>query len=179
MISDKELIQEYNPVTKRTWIKFVMAISLFFIPLAPAFAYFFIIIKDFLYGLKSLSWNEAQGVILVSALDGVSSKNDVPNHEIYYEYTVDQKEYTGWRKKFGGGESSSTIWDEVEKFRRGDIVTIYYNPNNPQESTLIRGVQWSNFLMIIFIPLITLFQLIFFAIIHVTLWDLSWLFFWT
>jgi hypothetical protein len=176
MISDQEILQYYDPTTKRTWIKFVLQLMLFLVPFAPAIAFLYLIIRDFIIGLLSLRWKEGQGVIIVSAIEGGHFQGEVGTHRLFYEFTVDQKEYLGYRNKIGGGTYSNTIWDEVHGYQRGDIVSVFYNPNNPEQSVLHPGIQWDNFLMLIFIPLITLFQLLFFAVIHLTLWDMSWLF---
>ncbi|MHC6202997.1 DUF3592 domain-containing protein [Breznakiellaceae bacterium SP9] len=56
-----------------------------------------------------------------------------------YSYTVGGKKYTSASVRFGGGEYASTSREDIEKIVNrpvGSPITVFYNPDKPDESFL-------------------------------------------
>ncbi len=61
--------------------------------------------------------------------------------EVQYNYEVDQKPYLGERYAFHGNPSFKTKTEAqklLEEFPIGKTITIFYQPDNPQESVIKR-----------------------------------------
>ena len=168
------MIHELDPVTRRTWLRFFGTLSLILIPLAPAIAYLYIVLRDFFWGILSRYWSMVDGLVLLSALRRSYATN-IDHYAFYYRYEVDGIEYLSSRKKIGGGEPDEKLFDRLRKYDDGDTIPVFYSKRNPRRSTLTTGVQWDNLLQLVLIPLITFFQLILFWIIHIAVFDLTWL----
>lgn len=94
------------------------------------------------------SWPSVEGRITASAVLSERERNSSGNFElrytprISYEYAVDGTSYAGDRVRFGllnlAHEKASK--DICARYPLGSTATIYYNPANPSESVLERGV---------------------------------------
>lgn len=101
----------------------------------------------------SYSWLESEAVITRSYIKEVTSEsasgsagysNLSSTHYslvISYEYEMNGVKYKGDRVKVGGlsfaTEAEAVI--ELEKYQPGEIVAVYYDPEKPFKSVLIRG----------------------------------------
>lgn len=61
---------------------------------------------------------------------------------IHYEYIIDGQTYSGSKNRFSerslnGEKIKQTM---LERFPIGATVPVYYNPNNPNESVLVKGL---------------------------------------
>lgn len=89
-------------------------------------------------GFESLKWAAADAVITVS--DKAKHFTRIREYYIYhftYIYQVNGITYTGHRYSFASGQYDSS--SGVEKYKARDRVTVFYDQNNPERSTVIRG----------------------------------------
>lgn len=93
-----------------------------------------------LMAAKTWSWVGTQGAILESKV--VFAHDGALSPSIRYEYTVTGKKYAGRRVAYRGyTEGMARRW--VRKYRKGQRVSIYYDPTRPSYAVLERGgSQW-------------------------------------
>ena len=118
---------------------------------SPVFAVvgLFLVVKYLRHRSKhqaSETWIPAEGKVIQSRVredfstdsDGDSVTTYYP--EVEYIYSFLGKEYQGDRIAFGPkiGGSRSRAEKIIAKYSSGDMVTIYYDPNKPEESVLER-----------------------------------------
>jgi hypothetical protein len=66
---------------------------------------------------------------------------DTFSPKVRYSYTVGATEYSSERIAFGYGKtfnSESAALASIQKYSQGSLVTVYYNPENPDEAVLER-----------------------------------------
>lgn len=84
------------------------------------------------------SWPSTRGIVTMSYVDtgipDTSRRNT--QYQFAYEYRVDGKTYRSDRYSYAsvGGERSVG----VKRYKEGDRVTVFYNPQNPAAATLVR-----------------------------------------
>jgi hypothetical protein len=104
------------------------------------------------------SWNSTQGEIMetivekyqYSSSEGGTSTGYRPR--IIYGYRVNGKEYVGERLNFGTAVHSSIKGladNKAKQFPTGSRVTVYYNPNDPNDATLERKTPATTLLYVI------------------------------
>jgi hypothetical protein len=111
--------------------------------------------------LESFSWKAAQGTIIESDVDyatirgTTTSKFSSRSHKIStnwyitnikYEYDVSGKKYINDRYDFFPNASTvneNEHYRKIRKYPEGKQVTIFYNLNDPQKSTLRRSIPLS------------------------------------
>lgn len=108
-------------------------------------------------GISSYTWPSCEGKIITSKVTMSSSHRLRDNKgisyypDVDYEYVVDGKKYIG--EKIFYGQYGSGMRDKIQKiadkYPAGKMVTVYYNPKNPGEAVLERGIRWSIFLALI------------------------------
>ena len=98
--------------------------------------------------LESKHWQVTDGEIVNSK---VSNKDYRPNlsmsrkrggkrFQVLYEFIVNEKTFEGTRLSLGGVGGDSGEWEALkETYRPGSEVSVYYNPEDPSESVLIRN----------------------------------------
>lgn len=103
--------------------------------------------------VQTLFWPSAEGtvisgeVVVVHSSKGASKSKPV----ISYYFSVDTVEYTSNRYSSTVARGSS-FWakEVVESHPAGSRITVYYDPENPVKSVLVRGFQkddvWMTFL---------------------------------
>ena len=88
---------------------------------------------------QSKTWPATEGVIKDSSV--------VPHGKSYgakvmYDYTVSEKSFSGRRIAFGSYNTSrSDAQKIVDGYPKGKIVSVYYDPNNPQACVLEAGIK--------------------------------------
>ncbi len=97
-----------------------------------------------LLGIKSKSWPTVEGNITTSETEKMEGEDTEgirlvaykPN--IRYSYTVSGVQYTSSRISFEGIKTSGKIAakEMLARYPIGKQITVYYNPRNPQQSTL-------------------------------------------
>jgi len=92
----------------------------------------------------ALGWSEAKGEITRAAIDeDCDSEGCTYKPLIEYKYVVYGKEYYSKRFAFGYIMSSFRFLAKMifNKYKNHPIVTVYYNPKNPNSAVLLRGVR--------------------------------------
>lgn len=93
---------------------------------------------------ESQGWSSTIGKITKSSIQreaSYESSNTLYFPEVEYLYEFLGTEYTGNRITFGGSTGNSNRKKSEEtlaKYPVGKSIPIYYDPNNPQDSVLIR-----------------------------------------
>jgi Protein of unknown function (DUF3592) len=93
-------------------------------------------------GMRSQQWPRATGRILSVRADhflGPGRGEDAWTPDIHYEYTVDNKQFTGNMVLFGGFSWRSTR-NLVAAYKPGQHVTVSYDPSTPSRAVLQPGV---------------------------------------
>jgi hypothetical protein len=107
--------------------------------------------------MQSLEWQRTDGRVLVTSievqrnhsarsLNAVNRANYVP--EITYLYTVDGETYEGSRIAFNELHSYDTRDQAqaiIDDFERQPSLDVYYDPDDPGNTVLIRGSTWQSY----------------------------------
>ena len=88
--------------------------------------------------LDSQSWLSATGKIIKSRVEVLGGEYTSVSPKIIYEYRVGANEYTGNQIQVFGIDGNESAYDLVDRYPEGLEVTVYYNPDDPAESTLER-----------------------------------------
>lgn len=85
------------------------------------------------------TWQETSAVV-TKARKIITTSNNYRTNVNYlfeYRYTVNNTEYTSTRYslRYASGDKSTA----VEKFKAGDVITVYYNPDNPAAAVVEKG----------------------------------------
>ena len=107
-----------------------------------------IAIRNAIMGYATRNWQKASGCILRSFVlvytgdDGKGCKATVE-----YEYTAaDGTAYKGTRLRFGhtGSWNRARAERVLAPFPPGATVDVFFDPGNPAEAVLVRGMSWGN-----------------------------------
>lgn len=93
---------------------------------------------------ESRDWPGVDGVIVSSGVRIGGKNNGLVNVDVQYRYTVDGLEYRGATAGYGFdeapfGSDAAAAREKAERFRTGTTQTVYYRPESPSVSCLIRG----------------------------------------
>ncbi len=128
-------------------------IGLLLIVMGLGISYFFV--KPILDTIEARGWEATDCEILDSGID-VSEDSDGDTYAIYvsYRFTVMGREFVGDRYKFMGGYSSGYESKQraVQEIAPGMTATCYYDPDDPYQSVIKRGL--SPFLLFGFFPIV-------------------------
>jgi hypothetical protein len=102
-------------------------------------------------GKKSTAWPATQGIVTYSTMHEHIRLRDFFNRrskpaysvEILYEYTDGTAKYECERLAFGIElhlVSRKEAEELADKYREGTEVVVYYNPDNPKDATLNKGI---------------------------------------
>jgi len=113
-------------------------------------------------GRASLSWQTCEGIIthLEMERSRASTKKSGSSYaaSIRYDYTVEEKKYTGDRYSVRGNLVNA---NDREKFVAthsvGTVVTVYYSPSSPETSLLVPGTNYANYVLLGFGILLSFF----------------------
>jgi hypothetical protein len=90
----------------------------------------------------SQAWQIAAGKVIKSRVEVSGGDHTSVTPRVIYEYEVYGQRYQGDQIRAGDQfmrvSSSRSAYDTVDRYPEGAAVTVYYNPNNPQESALER-----------------------------------------
>ena len=105
-------------------------------------------------GEASRTWPQTNAVILSAEVSkyenrstgGTANRSISYAPDVVYTYAVKNNNYTNNRISFSpiGGSDRSRIARYVSRFTIGKSYPVYYNPEKPQNSTLIRGTSKLN-----------------------------------
>lgn len=93
------------------------------------------------YGKASKSWIETRGKILSST--AIYSNSIGSYLKVTYSYTINGKDYTGNKFKYGG---KHFLWQDTagqfvrETLPKGTEVSVYYNPQRPEQAVIEQGI---------------------------------------
>lgn len=95
----------------------------------------------------SIKWSKTKGWISNAYLDKFNDSNSTSYRvEVEYSYTVADKVYNSKRKYYGDHLLNSFFLSTkklVDKYKIGDTIDVYYNPQNPKDAVLEQGVHFS------------------------------------
>ena len=87
---------------------------------------------------ESAGWSSTDGIVLHTDYDRTSVGRRASNApHVTYSYQVQEKSFTSNVYSFGDGLSESEVFAQYPSGRR---VTVFYDPEHPQEATLVKGV---------------------------------------
>ncbi|HIH42313.1 TPA: DUF3592 domain-containing protein [Candidatus Woesearchaeota archaeon] len=120
-----------------------------------ATAYGSYIIKD---ARHSLEWPGVEGIIIGSRIEKMESyESDGSRQVTYYPriayfYNISDKSFTSNRVSFGEYWSSNIKHSEevVAKYPLDARISVYYDPNNPENSVLEKGLSWGIYFVLLF-----------------------------
>jgi hypothetical protein len=108
--------------------------------------------KSALEHRRQSSWRTTPGLVTVSelkTLSGVNGKGERNERffaSVQYTYTVDGQQYVGkavrrfWKQRQDEFLTDYDAQRVVKRYPAGESVTVYYNPESPEEAMLQRGV---------------------------------------
>lgn len=109
----------------------------------------------------SIKWCKTKGQISKAYLDKFNDSNSTSYRvEVEYSYTVAYKVYNSKRKYYGDHLLSSFLGSTkklVDKYKKGDTIDVYYNPQNPKDAVLEQGVHFS--VLVFFISSLVCFSI--------------------
>lgn|GEM_PF-1880182 len=109
-----------------------------------SFSFIGISLINIIKGQENESWPSVDGIILFSDIDRSSGSEGGSTYgaKITYKYNLNGINYTSDAISCGYAYSSdySAAYQLVENYPVGKTVKIYYNPNNPPEAVLIKGI---------------------------------------
>jgi len=93
--------------------------------------------------VTKFNWPSADGVVISSTV--IDGKAIYP--QIIYRYEIDSQKYidtSDFDAPGFGGKSvrRQTARELTRRFPAGELVSVYYNPSNPNESVPKRGLRW-------------------------------------
>lgn len=88
------------------------------------------------------NWAFTTGKIVTSRVEVSGGDHTTVSPHVVFQYSVYGREYSGSQIKAGdvhiSSYSSRTAYDTVDKYPVGSEVTVYYDPENPEQSALER-----------------------------------------
>jgi hypothetical protein len=105
----------------------------------------------------SSSWPIVEGKVVASDVERERSTSGTGGERrtsttykanVFYEYSVDGTKYSSDKVSFGEYSSSNQRHARqiVNRYRKGKIVQVYYNPGKPDVAVLEPGVSWSSYM---------------------------------
>lgn len=95
---------------------------------------------------ESSAWPQAEGMVTKAILVTAAS-NDSAEHsvDVEYEFVANGSRYTGKRVTFGrrGWARKAKAQAELEKYPVNSAVMVFFNPQNPEDSVLIRDAPYA------------------------------------
>lgn len=102
-------------------------------------------VNTFFKANQSEAWPFVDGIIVESEMEYHRSNEGSGTYHarILYDYTVGGVLYSGDQVAYGdyGSSDSSHARSIVNRYPKGQSVLVYYDPNQPEESVLERGIQ--------------------------------------
>jgi len=92
--------------------------------------------------ITAKNWTSTTGKVITSRVEVSGGEHTSVYPRIVFEYHVYGKKYTGSQIKAGdihwASYTSRASYDMVDKYPIGSEVTVYYDPENPQQAALER-----------------------------------------
>lgn len=90
---------------------------------------------------ESLYWPKAEGIITQSFMDRDRHRRHYAN--IKYSFTVNGQKITGFQ--ISAKEMNKSSEELLKEYPVGKKVTVYYDPDNPENSLLEPGYSWQSY----------------------------------
>ena len=135
-----------------------------------------IVIQRVSGSLNSSDWFQVDAKLLHASIEerqGTTSNSSRTKYTYYspkilYEYKVEDQFYTGnrvsWLKKFDDGYMLIKAKEFKYKYKYNELITIYVNPENHADSTVLRDVAWQNIKIVLIACIV--FWLLFWGCIY-------------
>ena len=102
-------------------------------------------IKKCLSASRSKNWTQVQCLVLSSIIEESKNSDGDPMFEakVSYQYHHNGSRYIGNKIYFGYGSSSekNDSLEIINLLPEGKTISVYFNPENPNEAVLIPGIQ--------------------------------------
>lgn len=98
----------------------------------------------------SVEWPTVQGILSFSNIEtSISDGDEMYRVDLLYAYTVQGENYTGNRISTIDGSTSSIseVERKLNKYPEGELVNVYYDPNNHHVSLLETGADFFTYAM--------------------------------
>ena len=117
-------------------------------------------------GMQSENWEKGTATITSSEIEKTESKSkDAQGFtqtstsygvSVKYSYTVEGGNYEGNTVGFGtmSHNERSDAQDELKSYPKGKTIDVYYDPEDPSDSVLNKGVFWPMYIMIVVMVII-------------------------
>jgi hypothetical protein len=105
----------------------------------PGLLFVFFSLWNLFQQMRALHWPSTNCTILVKDIESTHIRHNTSWHAlVYYSYTVDKTTYTSNRIRLGllGSSDFHKVYDRMIKYRQGNVVPCYYDPQNPSRSVL-------------------------------------------
>jgi hypothetical protein len=111
-------------------------------------------------GMQSENWDKGTAAITSSEIEKTESRSkDAQGFtrtstsfsvRVTYAYTVEGSNYEGNTVGFGtiSHNERSDAQEELKSYPKGKTIEVYYDPENPSDSVLKKGVFWPMYIMI-------------------------------
>ena len=111
-------------------------------------------------GMQSENWDKGTATITSSEIEKTESRSkDAQGFtrtstsfsvRVTYAYTVEGSNYEGNTVGFGtmSHNERSDAQEELKSYPKGKTIEVYYDPENPSDSVLKKGVFWPMYIMI-------------------------------
>jgi hypothetical protein len=122
---------------------------LIFVAVGASVAFFGI--RALVRAKASVAWPTTQGKVVSSSVEyHRSDKGGGTYHaEVMYDFSVNDTSFTGNRIAYGdyGSSNPSHARQVVNRYLKGQSVTVHYMPSNPEECLLEPGVKGQSFFL--------------------------------
>ena len=137
-------------------LTFAIPVIFFIVTLAP-FSYS---AYYFYKAVTSSTWPSTQGRIIECNYRQSNELKSPNTLAIKYSYTVGNQHYNGSTINFDDGMNDTARSILACKFPVGAIVKVYYNPQKPSDSVLIKGFRWQGHALLYITSFFMLFTII-------------------
>jgi len=124
----------------------------------PVFLYgTFYVARGILRGLRSATWEETSGTVLVSKVERFYRGRDVAKemHRLSYGYAVNETLYEGTRASHKTFEFLfGNLSNMAAKYPANQDVTVYYDPLQPDVSILEKGTSRADMIFLCVLALV-------------------------
>ncbi|MCB9480354.1 MAG: DUF3592 domain-containing protein [Desulfobacteraceae bacterium] len=111
--------------------------------LACALTYLFpLIFSEYIPGYKSDNWPITKSKIIQIDFEDIKNSKTPGVSKIEYLYMISEAEYINNRFGFFQFMDSEKIITFIKNHSEGELIDIYYNPDNPGESCIFSGMTW-------------------------------------
>ncbi len=131
-------------------------------------------------GSSSINWPTTEGKVVASEINSRwGGRYSLPGTlwfiklhypKVIYEYCVNGKSYTSETLSFFRLEGCHLFYRTAKRFMEqyppGQVITVYYNPKNPQESTLLTGPTVKFFMLRLLLAILVTLLAIYYLSTH-------------